>query len=298
MNQKGRLGYTCTNENLKGIVLGLDLSPKDSVLAVAGSGDQAFAFLEFARQVKAVDIVPEQIELMQQRAKALQTRDYDGFLKVEGTGSADGWLHGQYSPELKILNEMRRREYFVENYPQRLERIRANLGNLVIAEPANILEVAQTESGFSKIYLSNAFYYSAPASHLPVTQILENIARNLPIDGLIYVANHDVLCDARSAISFHVTEDYKRKAKDLYRILDKDCDLRESSFLPPELELDEGLSKQAREHEVDIWKPAVYRRIKPKTHLTYPGFSRLHIMYPALRSCKDHSNNWKKSSGG
>ena len=54
MNQTSGLEYSCTNEDLKGIMAGLDLSPTDRVLTVAGSGDQAFAFLEFARQVNSV----------------------------------------------------------------------------------------------------------------------------------------------------------------------------------------------------------------------------------------------------
>src|SRR3989338_6857639 len=134
MNQTSGLRYSYTNEDLRGIILGLDFSPEDSVLAVAGSGDQAFAFLEFTRQVKAVDIVPEQIELMRQKAEALRIGDYDEFFKVEATG-------------------------------------------------------------FSKIYLSNVLGYGDGISYANATEILGNIARNLPIDGLIYVANRERISD-------------------------------------------------------------------------------------------------------
>lgn len=267
MNQTSGLRYSYTNEDLRGIILGLDFSPEDSVLAVAGSGDQAFAFLEFARQVKAVDIVPEQIELIRQKAEALQVGDYDEFLRVDGTGSADGWMYGQYSLEFKRFDEMRKRKYFAEDDNQRLERIRRNLGNLVIAEPANVLEIAQTESGFSKIYLSNVFGYGDDGSDMWVTQILGNIARNLPLGGLIYVANHDGLCDRTRKISFFYGDknDKRNNIKDLYSILDKNKDIEDESFLPPEIEVDRDLSVKARRYPSGIWNPAVYRKVEHKT---------------------------------
>lgn len=40
--------------------------------------------------------------------------------------------------------------------------------------------------------------------------------------------------------------------------------LKDSSFLPPELEVDRDLSRKVREYEGGIWKPAVYRRVEPK----------------------------------
>lgn len=271
MSQKSGLGYSCTNEDLRGIVLGLDFSPEDSVLAVAGSGDQAFAFLEFAKQVKAVDIVPEQIELMRQKAEALRAGDYEEFLRVEANGSCDGNLPGTHIPEYAEFNRLRRRKYFAEDDSQRLERVRANLGNLVIAEPADILKVAQTESGFSKIYLSNVVGYADGISYANTTEILGNIARNLPIGSLIYVANHEGISDRfkPQIILSGGIENRINNRMDLYDMLDKDKDLRESSFLPPELEVDRDLSKAARTYDKGIWKPAVYRRVEPKTLSTF-----------------------------
>jgi len=203
--------------------------------------------------------------LMRQKAEALRVGDYDKFLKVEGNGSADGWVYGQYGPEFNQFDELRKRKYFAEDEPQRLDRIRANLDNLVIAEPANILDVAQTETGFSKIYLSNVLGFGNDGSEMRVTEILENIARNLPMNGLVYVANHGGLIRKRILL-FEDKEDIK---KDLYSILDKDKDLRDSSFLPPELEVDKDLSRKVRGYEGGIWKPAVYRRVEPKTPFTF-----------------------------
>ena len=208
---------------------------------------------------------------MQQKAEALRVGNYDEFLRVEATGSCDGNLAGTQSPEYAEFNRIRRRKYFAEDNPQRLGRIRANLDNLVIAEPANILEVAQTEPRFSKIYLSNVLGYGNDGSDVMVTQILGNIVRNLPMGGLIYVANHEGLYDTTRRISSLLgdNEDKKIISKYFYSMLDKDKDLREGSFLPPELEVDRDLSVKARTYDRGVWKPAVYRRVEPKTPLTF-----------------------------
>ena len=52
-------------------------------------------------------------------------------------------------------------------------------------------------------------------------------------------------------------------------MFDKNKDLRESSFIPPVLEFDSDLSKAARTYDKGVWKPAVYRRIEPKTPSTF-----------------------------
>ena len=47
--------FARTNEDLPSIVRGMDVNPSDYILAVGGSGDQAFALLEYAKKVKTVD---------------------------------------------------------------------------------------------------------------------------------------------------------------------------------------------------------------------------------------------------
>lgn len=42
--------YPCTNENLAAIVNGLNINENDTVVAVLGSGDQALALLEKAKE--------------------------------------------------------------------------------------------------------------------------------------------------------------------------------------------------------------------------------------------------------
>lgn len=269
MDQTSGLVYSCTNEDLRGIVSGLDFSPEDSVLAVAGSGDQAFAFLEFAGQVKALDIVPEQIRLMRKRAELLRSGDFDAFLRAQETGSCDGYLAGSHTTLFAELNRNRRKKYFVEEDSQRLERVRDNLDNLVISDLGNILEVAQTESGFSKIYLSNVLGYGDGFNYTCATELLRNIARNLPVGGLIYVANHDQMSDDPYAGFLGGIGNTISSAMDMYSLADKNKDLRESSFLPPELEVDKNLSEVARTFDGASWKPAVYRRVEVKTSSTF-----------------------------
>ncbi|MCK4553255.1 DUF3419 family protein [Candidatus Pacearchaeota archaeon] len=278
MNQTLQLKYSCTNEDLRGVVSGLNLSSEDNVLAVAGSGDQAFAFLEFARQVKAVDIVPEQIEFMRKKAETLRVGNYDKFLNDEIPSSSDGHLAGTSSQQFAEFNQPRRREYFLAN-KGRLNKIRKNLGNLVIAEPADILEVAQTEQEFSKIYLSNVLTYGTEDRNA-ITEILRNIARNISLGGLIYVASHDGLSERKILLTSKKDEsDFinplenlifnqisnsgvnKMYKVDRYSELYQDPDLRDESFLPPKLKVDRQLSLKVRGHEQGIWKPAVYKKI-------------------------------------
>ena len=47
--------YSSTNESLEGVVAGLDVKPKDRIIAVGGCGDQAFALLENVGKVIVVD---------------------------------------------------------------------------------------------------------------------------------------------------------------------------------------------------------------------------------------------------
>lgn len=263
MDQTSRLSYYYTNESLRGIISGLDLSKEDSVLAVAGSGDQAFAFLEFARQVKAVDVSPVQIEFMRKRIEALKAGNYGKFLMAWGIGYNGEII--SVKPEEAFLNYFmgERIKYFSQDYPQRLERIRANLENLVIARPANILKVAQRESGFSKVYLSNVFGYNGDESDMEVTRILRNIATNLPTGGLIYLANHGSLNNLSRRFSF-LSEDSDLKRnniQDFNTPIEVDNSLSLSPFLPAELEVDRDLSEVSKTYDKGQWGPAVYRRV-------------------------------------
>ena len=74
--------YTHTNENLDAIVEGLSICPEDKVLAVLGSGDQAFAMVERGALVHAVDLNFAQVLFAQKRINFIRDRKYDAFLNV------------------------------------------------------------------------------------------------------------------------------------------------------------------------------------------------------------------------
>ena len=136
------LSYECTNESIYGIVAGLDLKEGDRILAICGSGDQAFAMLEYADFVQAVDINPRQVAYAQYRAKQINDGDFEGFHKVGYM-----WDGTRFAFE--------RRDYFTE---ERLKRIRNRLDSLVIKE-TNIFDIRPREGEFNKIYFSNVFSF-------------------------------------------------------------------------------------------------------------------------------------------
>jgi len=84
----------------------------------------------------------------------------------------------------------------------------------------------------------------------------------LPANGLIYVSNHDSL-SKRWGIKF-IDRDDKKENKGLFSIIDRE--IEDASFLPQELQLDVGLTKQIRRYgyESGIWRPAVYRKVGVK----------------------------------
>jgi len=133
--------FKYTNENLRAIVAGMAPTGTDSILAIAGSGDQAFALLEFAGRVVAVDRDSDQIDFMRQRVDALERRDYEKFLEAPTK-------HGE-----EILQRNSKSRYFRTN--RRLERIRKRLDRLEIAE-GDIFEIIKNQRGkFNKFYFSN-----------------------------------------------------------------------------------------------------------------------------------------------
>src|SRR3989344_1381131 len=243
--------YYYTNENLQAIVAGLDLSSKDTILAVGGSGDQAFALLEFAGEVKVVDNQPNQIGFIKQRVEALLAGDDEAFFRNESKTATligprnhqNSFLYDQLERDHNHL-AARRRRYFTEE-SGRLERIQERLTNLIIAEPGDLVKVAQQERGDSKIYLSNILgYYDGLADEEDyLRNSLNKVARNLPFGGIIYVTNHNELVNSVWRAEIIVQ------------------DLAVASFLPPKLEIDPVLSLKARAHEKDCWHPAVYRRV-------------------------------------
>ncbi len=159
--------YLITNEELEAIVNGLDVNENDIVLAVAGSGDQAFALLEYAKEIKAVDCNPSQIEHLKKRIEFLKNKDFEKFLEVKKSLT-------------KSLSEIleRRNKYFRKN--ERLEKICNKLDSLKFKK-GNIFQVAQKES-FNKLYLSN----------VPLKEevyLFEKLLKKIPSGSLIYYSH-------------------------------------------------------------------------------------------------------------
>jgi hypothetical protein len=256
--------YTSTNEYLDAILEGLDINSKDRVLAVAGSGDQALAMLEMASFVKAVDSTKSQVNFFKKRIEALQERDYLVALgtEVKATDFSLIPLQDLSTDGFSVLN-LRNRFFLSEG---RLDRIRNKLGNLVVEHTEDILDLAQKEKGFSKIYLSNVFLYSNKSgsqSNIEITSIFRGIADNLPSGGLIYVANHKEIRDYHvvhsrgfSLPSINPSQFAIKKLNVPY--YEK---VEESYFLPSNLKVDLDLTKKARKANEGLWSPAVYRKV-------------------------------------
>jgi len=245
-----KLEYPFTEERLEAIIAGLDINPKDIVLAVGGSGDQAFALLEKAKRVLVVDLNPSQIDYIQRRVKLLQDEDYKGFLEIPECEDGDGWGKSYRTHLKKEL--VLRNWYFTCEKREKLDRIRENLSNLCIAR-MSVFEIPDAEGIFSKIYLSNALGYKglqgeSVNDYGDAQNIMEQIRKvctYLQCNGLIYMSGNDVKITLGS------------------------------QKLPKEfgLELDEDLTALAREleHECTLpnkgdkeknWVPAVYRKIQ------------------------------------
>lgn len=153
--------YVSTNESLEAIVKGMDIQQADKILAVCGSGDQAFALLETAAYVRAVDKDLDQVEYAQERKKLLET---PGKFRKEIVGDIS-W------------------KYFT------IRRIRA------IKKKARHIEIATADifkeielNIFNKVYLSNATTYGITGIRT-INLFLSRAAQKLRSPGLIYMSN-------------------------------------------------------------------------------------------------------------
>lgn len=217
-----------TNESLDAIMGGLDINDKDKVLAVCGSGDQAFAMLEKASQVSVSDIRKVQLELVKSRMELLDAGKFQEFLYPDKELS-----FGSYEDEY-LLCLSQRQKYFSQ---ERLEIIRSKLGNLRILKEGPI---AFAESGkhFTKLYLSNIFDADDFNS-----QRLKEYVQKLEIAGLMYVVNFNGGEYSLSRFAIHLF-----------------------SRIPRGLKIERNLSRIARDSEreqanIFNWKPTIYRRV-------------------------------------
>ncbi len=161
--------HKVTNESLWAISAGLDPKPTDSILAIAGSGDQAFALLASGAEIRAIDKDQAQLTYTLLRAEALRRGDKEAFL--EGATTLDKEAHTYFDPP-------------------RLDTIRDNLARLSINNPEDIFTyVTHSRSRFTKIYLSNCIDDRSKTHPL---RALEKLILALHQQGLIYSAQDDI----------------------------------------------------------------------------------------------------------
>lgn len=157
-----------TNECLDAILAGLDVRRDDRILAIGGSGDQAFAMLAKGASVTVVDYSDEQIEYIRMRADLLRNRRYAAFLadddpREEGDG---------------------RDCYAYLTIRSRLRRIRKNLDRMSILKPKHIHQSLISDAlSFNKLYLSNVYTVDLPV-----------VAPLLPTGGRVYVTDSKMFC--------------------------------------------------------------------------------------------------------
>lgn len=180
--------WTTTNETLEAIVKGLRVTEKDVILAICGSGDQAFALLEKAKRVIAVDANPTQIAYAQWRAQTLRER---GYLPL--------------SPDMSLDNKK-----YMKN-KERIKKIRKKITDIEFCQVLDIFEEMDQFQGVTKLYLSNALF------DRDILRESEIISQNLPPDGRVYFANGKNLfymdCGLQQAGKFGLIKDVPSTAR-------------------------------------------------------------------------------------
>ncbi|MBC8501077.1 MAG: hypothetical protein ISS25_02855 [Nanoarchaeota archaeon] len=205
------------NETLEAIVDGLDVNQNDVVLSVVGNGDQPLVLLERAARVIAIDNDPAALRLLNQRIKQLVDDEYFDFV-----GDQPAISNHYFEARAAYLQQERR-----------LSTIRAKLDRLTIVS-GDIFEFVKSNRSFNKVYLSNAITYNGYDEQV-FHDRLETVAKSLPREGLIYVADG---CDVR---------------------WDREHVLEFERSLPSSLAIDFDLSWIARIKD-DHWQPNVYRK--------------------------------------
>lgn len=176
--------YPYTNESLDAVVKGLDVNSSDDIIAVCGSGDQAFAMLEYANSVLAIDSDINQVEYANKRAVMIKEGSFEKMFEAAP----------RYLCQCKneIDNKKRSIAYFMQ--PGRLQRIRRKIGSLEIRLVSRNFAEGIGESIFSKAYLSNIIGFEGfMAEPQPQAGFIKEIARRLRMPGLIYFATQGSL---------------------------------------------------------------------------------------------------------
>ncbi|MFA7707900.1 MAG: class I SAM-dependent methyltransferase [Candidatus Pacearchaeota archaeon] len=169
---KKQVRYFSTNESLGAIINGLDIKNTDNILAIGGSGDQAFAMLEYCKKVFVVDINEDQLYFIRQRVEYLKEGNINEFLTP-----------GDFVDVFPMFTK-ERNNYF--KHQNRLDKIKQKTDNLEILSTEKIEEL-NSKTLFDKIYLSNALNSSSPS----LKRELKGISKNLKSGGLIYMVDYE-----------------------------------------------------------------------------------------------------------
>lgn len=163
--------YRVTNESLEAIMAGLRVSEGDRIFAVCGSGDQAFAMVEKAGYVLAIDKLKLQADYARKTLNLIKDNidDVRKALKSNMGGASTF--------------------YFLKG--KRLDRIKSNILNLEI-EKRNIYKLPK-HGRFTKAYLSNALRYSSYPSSREIFEYLSALGQRLEKPGLIYLSWYSYL---------------------------------------------------------------------------------------------------------
>lgn len=215
--------YRHTNEDLGQIIQGLDIHEEDSILAVGSSGEQAFALLEFARQVTAVEKRSLQFEYMHTRCQALVAGDYQTFLYPTGYPDTHATFVQYTLP------------YFSS---ERLQIIRDKLQYLELIE-GDVFDIIKRQGNrFSKFYLSNVF--SEFEDENEFISKVSLLSMHLPTHSLLYMAD-----------SFHGQHKHLHQTRKRF-VVPKNLRLEKRLDKMPK---EKGITA------LDPWHPAVYRKI-------------------------------------
>ncbi len=198
---RDKISFPCTNESIDSIIVGLDLSKDDNVLAVGGSGDQAFACLEHVNSVALVEINSSQREFIKNRLRLLEQGDKELFVWPYGNGTDNNDTFKQLRQVFEVNTHCGRKNsrnnYFLDG--ETFEKIRNNSTGLKLLGPSDIGDVIfnpsfnkgdNGECIINKVYLSNILNYTKKGYSGRFNTgdgIVRRLRDVLPNDGLIYV---------------------------------------------------------------------------------------------------------------
>lgn len=247
-----QLRYSHTNESLDSVIRGMDMrNSRGSVLAVAGSGDQAIAMLEDARLVTVVDIDQNQLDATERKVDLIRKGRFADFL------DPDSYVNEQ-EDGLRLSN---RNRYFSKK--GRLERIQKEIDRINILKSSDIFQYPFVDP-FEKVYLSNIVSFDSRDER----KKLEEFAKGLSEGTLVYVADgayhlkpfsqsqNPLISAASKKLNFLKTK------KVLQFVVKTRLKMQGEMSGGSYLEVDRSLTDLARKYETpNGWVPTIYRVI-------------------------------------